>query len=65
MLAVYNTINNTIVRTEKPEEKGSWINLINPTEEEITLITKAIGIEDYFIKDVLDDEERPRIETEN
>jgi len=66
MLAVYNTINNVIVKTEKPEEKGSWINMINPTEEEIAFITKAINIEsDYFIKDALDDEERPRIETEN
>ena len=66
MLAVYNTIDSIIVKTHELEEKGSWINLVNPTEEEITLVTKASGIEcDYFIKDVLDDEERPRIETEN
>lgn len=66
MLAVYNTIDNIIVKTDKLEEKGSWINMINPTEEEIALVTKATRMEwDYFIKDVLDDEERPRIETEN
>lgn len=66
MLAVYNTIDNIIINTDKPEEKGTWINMINPTEEEIALVTKATGMEfDYFIKDALDDEERPRIETEN
>jgi len=65
MLAVYNTIENIIVKTNKLEEKGSWINMINPNEEEIALVIKATGIENYFIKDVLDDEERPRIETEN
>ncbi|HBV87611.1 MAG TPA: magnesium transporter [Desulfosporosinus sp.] len=65
MLAVYNTVDSRIVKTDKLEEKGSWINMINPTEEEIALVGKATQIEDYFIKDVLDDEERPRIETEN
>lgn len=65
MLAVYNTIDNIIINTDKPEEKGTWINMINPTEEEIALVTKATGIESDFIKDVLDDEERPRIETED
>lgn len=65
MLAVYNTSDNMIVNTNKLDEKGSWINMINPTEDEISLVIKATGIEDYFIRDVLDDEERPRIETEN
>jgi magnesium transporter len=64
MITVYNTIDNMIVNTDKPEEKGTWINMINPTEEEIALVTKANGIECDFIKDVLDDDERPRIETE-
>ncbi|MBC2723809.1 MAG: magnesium transporter CorA family protein, partial [Desulfosporosinus sp.] len=53
MLAVYNTVDSRIVKTDKLEEKGSWINMINPTEEEIALVGKATQIEDYFIKDVL------------
>ena len=64
MLAVYNTIDNILITTDKPEEKGTWINLINPTDEEIELVTKATGVECDFIRDVLDDDERPRIETE-
>lgn len=65
MFAVYQTINNIIIKTDKPEQKGTWINMINPTQEEIELVTKATGIEFSFIKDVLDDDERPRIETED
>lgn len=66
MIAVYNTRNNTMIETGRPEEKGSWINMINPTEEEIAYIAKAINLEgDCFIKDALDDEERPRIEIED
>ncbi len=65
MIAVYNTIDNIIISTDKPEEKGTWINMVNPSEEEIALVTKATGIECDFINDVLDDDERPRIETEN
>jgi len=33
MLTVYNTSDNMIINTDKPEEKGSWINKMNPTEE--------------------------------
>ncbi|KJR48286.1 Magnesium and cobalt transport protein CorA [Desulfosporosinus sp. I2] len=66
MLAVYNTVDDIICNINKLEEKGTWINMVDPTEEEIGLVTKTTGMEcDYFIKDVLDDEERPRIETEN
>ena len=65
MLAVYKTIDHIITDSGKPEEKGTWINMVNPTEEEIALVTKATGIELDFIKDVLDDDERPRIETED
>lgn len=65
MFAVYNTVNHIFVNTDEPEVKGTWINMINPTKEEIGLVTKATGIEFDFIKDVLDDDERPRIETED
>ncbi|HZK54778.1 MAG TPA: magnesium transporter CorA family protein [Desulfosporosinus sp.] len=65
MFTVYSTIDSIIMNTDKPEAKGTWINMINPTGEEIELVTKATGIEFDFIKDVLDDDERPRIETED
>ncbi len=43
-------------------EKGCWINLVAPTEEELELVIKNIGLEQNFLRDSLDDEEKPRID---
>lgn len=41
---------------------GCWINLIAPTEQEITEIATGLDIPLAFMKDPLDEEERSRIE---
>jgi len=43
-------------------EKGVWINLANPTDDEINKVSKETGIQYDFLKYSLDDEERPRVE---
>ncbi len=45
-------------------EKGCWINLVAPTEEEIDLVVKNIEVERDFLRDALDDEEKPRIDVD-
>ena len=42
-----------------------WINLVNPSDKEVALISNMSGIEDDTIKAALDDEERSRIEQED
>jgi magnesium transporter len=64
MLKVYHTVDDHVSVREQPSEKGSWLCLINPTEEEIQLVSRHTGITYDFLKDPLDDEERPRIEIE-
>lgn len=44
--------------------KGSWINLLAPTDMEINEISRILEIELDFLKDPLDSEERSRIETD-
>ncbi len=65
MLEIFKTVeaNNTIVSIDSIE-KGCWINLIAPTEEELETVTKFIDIEQSFLRDPLDDEEKPRIDME-
>lgn len=46
-------------------EKGCWINLMSPTDEEIELVVRSIDINQDFIRDALDDEEKPRIDLED
>jgi magnesium transporter len=46
-------------------EKGCWINLTEPDEEELELLTRMIGAEPTFLRDPLDVEEKPRIDVED
>ena len=65
MIKIYNTnINTNIVEEITEYKKGSWINLIAPTENEIKEVCENVGIEEEFIRDSLDIEERARIDIE-
>ena len=48
----------------KESRKGSWINLVNPSENEIKRVCESINIQEDFIRDALDYEEKARIDTE-
>ena len=62
-------IYNTDIETDKTEEikefkKGSWINLVNPSENEIKKVCENINIQEGFIRDALDYGEKARIDQE-
>ena len=66
MVNIYytNTDNN---KTEilKEYKKGSWINMVSPSEEEIEDVCKNLNIQDDFIRYSLDAEEKARIDIED
>jgi len=65
MLKMYNTnLETNITEETKKFEKGNWINMIAPTEEEIKLVCKKLKIQEDFIRDALDYEEKARIDYE-
>lgn len=64
MLTIYQTTANDEIALVPQVEKGCWINLINPTEEEINYISQQTQIATEFLKYPLDDEEIPRVEVE-
>lgn len=65
MLRIYNTNMETNKLEEIKEfKKGSWINLVNPSENEIKRVCESINIQEDFIRDALDYEEKARIDTE-
>lgn len=66
MMEVFKTAEpgHELVRTDIIE-KGCWINLIAPTMEELATLNRAMEIEQTFLADALDDEEKPRIDTED
>ena len=65
MLKIYNTDVETDVFEEIKEfKKGSWISLTNPSEAEIKKVCESINIQEDFIRDALDFEEKARIDEE-
>ena len=65
MLKMYHTDMQTNITEETTKfEKGNWINMVAPTEEEIQEVCTNIGIQDNFIRYALDFEEKARIDME-
>ena len=65
MLKIYNTNLSTGIFEEIKEfKKGSWINLTNPSESEIKKVCENVNIQEGFIRDALDFEEKARIDKE-
>ena len=65
MLKIYNTdIETNEFEEIKEFKKGSWINLVNPSEAEIKKVCENIQIQEDFIRDALDFEEKARIDEE-
>ena len=48
----------------KPED-GAWVRLTAPSEEELTQVAASCNLPLQFLKAALDEEERPRIDTED
>ena len=65
MIKIYNTD----IVTDKFEEineyrPGSWVDMINPSEEEIKTVCSNLNIQEDFIRYSLDSEEKARIDYE-
>jgi len=61
MLFIYRTVESELI-FEDTFEKGSWINLINPTEAEIQKVAAGTNISVEMLQYPLDDEEVSRME---
>ena len=66
MMEIFRTSDPTaeLVRVDRIE-RGCWINLIAPTQEELDRIAQEMEIEPNFLSDPLDDEEKARIDIED
>lgn len=62
MLEIYKSTLDRELEKLDEFEKGSWIKLTNPTNEEIDFVVQELEIEKDLIIDPLDLEESPRLE---
>jgi len=63
MLQIYKSVDDGII-TLYQVENGAWINLVNPSPQEILFISNNLSIPIDHIKAALDEEERSRIEVD-
>lgn len=63
MIKIFKTFGGYVEISEP--EKGCWINVTNPTGDEITRMVDEFGLPDDSVSDILDADERPRIEFED
>lgn len=64
MLDIFKTIDDTLFKLEEIED-GAWINLVEPTTEELDRIEDELGVDRDFLRAALDEEESARLESEN
>lgn len=62
MLKIYLSNEQGVLQEAEKISNGCWINLTNPTGEEILDIARTVEVPLEFLKDPLDEEERSRIE---
>lgn len=66
MIEMYNTDMLTNITTKTTQyKKGNWINMVNPSVQEIDDVCKNLNIDNEFIKYSLDYEEKARIDIED
>jgi len=65
MLEFFKTFETGELTRLEEMETGCWICLTAPTEDELVRIESALEIEPNFLRDPLDDEEKPHIDVEN
>ena len=67
MIKIFKTEDNKKLTKLSISEavSGSWFSLINPTEEEIKQVSLVLGLDEDFLRNSLDLDERSRIEIED
>ena len=63
MIKIFKTFGG-YVEIDEPQ-KGCWVNTTNPTTDEIQKLIENFGLPVDILKDILDQDERPRIEFED
>lgn len=65
MFKMYNTNIETNVTEETNKfNRGNWINMVSPSEEEIQEVCRNVNMQEDFIRYALDPEEKARIDIE-
>lgn len=65
MIEFFKTSEDGKITEIETAEKGCWINVIAPSEDEMTRLVQEFNIDEGFLKSSVDDEETSHIEAED
>jgi magnesium transporter len=65
MLKCYLTVGEELTVIENLREKGAWISLVNPTEDELQIVSSKLKVAPDLLQAALDAEERSRLEVDD
>ena len=65
MIKYYTTNDEIRILETESFEQGCWIELVNPTDDEVNDVRELTGISDGLLKAALDEEESARVDFEN
>jgi magnesium transporter len=66
MISIYRkTTSSDTIQFKELATRGDWVYIVEPKQDEITLLTEKYEIPPHFITASLDENERPRIDKEN
>jgi len=63
MIKAYSNCDENLLEINSLVGQDLWVDIVNPTEADISIVTDRFGIKAEFIKSALDYDENPRIET--
>jgi magnesium transporter len=65
MLSIYRSAEGGQLTKPENIEPGSWINMIDPSDEELVFVSKNTNVPMDFLRSALDEEETSRIDIED
>jgi magnesium transporter len=63
LLSIHKTMNGKMSRLDAIQD-GCWVNLTNPSEDELSTVAATLNVEPTFLRAALDEEETSRVDTE-
>ena len=64
MLTIYKTVDGKMTRLDSMEN-NCWVNLVQPSEEELKTVSGQLSVEPSLLRAALDEEETSRIDSED
>ena len=63
MMTIHKTVEGKMTQLSSVTD-GCWVNLINPSEDELKTVAATLAVEPAFLRAALDEEETSRIDKE-